>query len=286
MRDSDPLERNRDTRSPATAVADPLGSPYSGQMAPPALFGDNQVNFSVRNLQAWAPNATSADEWAEWTRGLRQLGDTGEPALSQMPPMLRRHAGKLGKLACSPAYDSLAGASDIPTVFAARYGEVSRSVDLLSSLASGDELSPTVFGLSVHNATPGLFSMARKDTANSISIAAGHDSAELAIIEACGLLSDGIAEVLVVVADSPLPPTYDLFADTAPVPFGWSCLVERPTGPVVSLSWFDGDASSPAAATPLPFALDALRVLSGTNHTVSRTNDRRTWTWSRNDSGS
>ncbi|MGV3708139.1 MAG: beta-ketoacyl synthase chain length factor [Gemmatimonas sp.] len=252
-------------------------------MAPPAIFGDSQVNFSFRNLHAWAPNAASAEEWAEWSEGLRQLGNSGEPALSQMPPILRRHAGKLGKLACSPAYDSLAGSADVPTVFSARYGEVSRSVDLLTSLAGSEELSPTVFGLSVHNATPGLFSMARKDTANSISIAAGHDSAEIAIIEACGLLADGVAEVLVVAADSPLPEVYEGFADTEDIPFGWSCFISAPDDSVVSLRWTDvGATAIPDAPVP-PAALLPIRVLTGSQASLARTSGHRTWIWSRHD---
>ena len=79
----------------------------------------------------------------------------------------------------------------MPTVFCSRHGEVSRSVDLLMDLAKAEPLSPTSFGLSVHNATAGLFSIARSDHTNSIALAAGQSSVEHAVIEACGLLADG-----------------------------------------------------------------------------------------------
>ena len=223
----------------------------------------HQVSFSIAQLEAWAPGVTVASEWREWARGERTIERLGEPALQQMPAMLRRHAGRLGRLACSPAYDSLRELRDVPVVFSARYGEVSRSVELLAALSAGEELSPTTFGLSVHNAVPGLFSMARKETANSVSLAAGEDSAEAGVIEACGLLDDGAEQVLLVVADCPLPEIYQAFEDTLPLAFGWSCLVRRPSVDVVALEWRDDATESRRTTNQQPGALAVLRFLLG-----------------------
>ncbi|MEO7997777.1 MAG: hypothetical protein ABI852_10040, partial [Gemmatimonadaceae bacterium] len=68
---------------------------------------ESQVRFSVAHLEAWAPGVASAKEWQEWAAGSREIGTNGEPALQQMQPLLRRHAGRLGRFACSPAYDAL-----------------------------------------------------------------------------------------------------------------------------------------------------------------------------------
>lgn len=242
----------------------------------------HQVSFSIAQLVAWAPGVTTANEWHEWARGARAIESVGEPALQQMPPMLRRHAGRLGRLACSPAYDTLGDLRNVPMVFSARYGEVSRSVDLLTALSIGDELSPTTFGLSVHNAVPGLFSMARKEAANAISLAAGDDSAECAVIEACGLLADGAEQVLLVVADCPLPAIYQPFADTQPIAFGWSCLIKPPTVNVVTLNWLDSDSVVDLASRNEPGALACLPVLLGDSNEVVRRSHRHTWRWSRN----
>ena len=119
--------------------------------------------------------------------------------------MLRRRAGFLGKMALEVAYQCLGQRIDVPTVFSSRHGEASRSVDLLLDLAKGVPLSPTSFGLSVHNATGGLFSIARTDHANSIALAAGQSTVEHAVIEACGLLAEGEPAVLLVAYDCPLP---------------------------------------------------------------------------------
>jgi hypothetical protein len=61
------------------------------------------------------------------------------------------------------------------------------------------------FGLAVHNASAGLFSIARADRANHIALAAGPATIEHAVIEACGLLADGAPMVLLVACDAPLP---------------------------------------------------------------------------------
>lgn len=50
-------------------------------------------------------------------------------------------------------------------VFASRHGELARSADLLKAIARDEDLSPTVFGLSVLNATAGLYAMACQDLA-------------------------------------------------------------------------------------------------------------------------
>ena len=254
------------TAAAESPVAIALSTTYSALMIRPAA--PHEVRFSISNLQAWAPGVTSPAEWHEWARGDRPLERTGEPPLQQMTPMLRRHAGRLGRLALSPAYDTLGSLRDIPMVFSARYGEVSRSVELLTALSAGEELSPTTFGLSVHNAVPGLFSMARKETANSISLAAGDDSAEFGVIEACGLLTDCAEQVLLVVADCPLPAIYEKFEDAASAAFGWSCLVIPPQDDVVTLSWVDTDQIVPTNGAVGP--LVALSVLLGASREAWR----------------
>ena len=283
------------TAASAPPVAIGPSATYSALMIRPAAL--HAVRFSITNLQAWAPGVTTLGEWQEWARGDRTIERVGEPALQQMPPMLRRHAGRLGRLACSPAYDTLGDLRDVPVVFSARYGEVSRSVDLLTALSAGEELSPTTFGLSVHNAVPGLFSMARKETANSISLSAGDDCAEYGVIEACGLLADGAAQVLLLVADCPLPQIYHEYEDTEPFAYGWSCLIEPPSVDILTLSWLDDGRVNVPFTNSLPGALAALPVLLGECNEITRSSavgqnvssdtklnplTHRVWHWSRN----
>ncbi len=155
------------------------------------------------------------------------IGET-VPALRQMPAALRRHAGPIGRLACDVAYRALDGAVDVPLIFCSRYGEAARSVELLTQLAHDEVLSPTSFSLSVHNAAAGLFSIARRDSANSVAIAAGEASAALGVIEACGLLAEGAPRVAVVAVDWVLPEIYHAFEERERVPYAWAALMRRP----------------------------------------------------------
>src|ERR1700752_613779 len=167
-------------------------------------MANSGVSFSIVSSAAWAPGVEAREDWLAWANGHRSIGRDREPAVHAMAPLLRRRAGFLSKMALEVAYRCLGERIDVPTIFCSRHGEAARSVDLLLDLAKGVPLSPTSFGLSVHNATGGLFSIARHDHANNIGLAGGKTTIENAVIEACGLLAEGEPAVLLVAYDCPL----------------------------------------------------------------------------------
>jgi hypothetical protein len=206
--------------------------------------------------------------------------------------MLRRRAGFLGRMALEVAYACLGQDADVPTVFCSRHGEVGRAIGLLGELARGEPLSPTAFGLAVHNASAGLFSIARADRANHVALAAGSATLEHAVIEACGLLADGAPMVLLVACDEPLPAPLAHFEDCAEQPFAFAWAIvpagERP----VRLSWraaaapAEPGASAGASACAIPGGLEVLRFqlgegAQGVGALLERTAGARHWTWSR-----
>lgn len=199
-----------------------------------------------------------------------------------MAPLLRRRAGFLNRMALEVAYRCLGSEMDVPTVFASRHGEASRAVELLLDLASNEPLSPTSFGLSVHNATGGLFSIARHDHANDIALAAGPSTVEHAVIEACGLLAEGETRVLLIVYDGPLPPQYASFQDCHEQPFAWAWLMQAPEAGALSLCWFP----APKAAAPdlerLAPGLEIWRFFIRQEPSLERTCENFRWLWSRN----
>ncbi|MEW9898197.1 beta-ketoacyl synthase chain length factor [Chitinivorax sp. PXF-14] len=239
------------------------------------------MKFSVAGFAAWAPGIESDADWQAWTRGELAIGCDGEPALAQMPAMLRRRAGRLSRMACDVAYRVLDGRVGVPTIFCSRHGETERSIELLAALAQGEPLSPTTFGLSVHNASGGLFSIARKDQANCIALAAGSESAAHGVIEACGLLADGAEQVLLVVADCPLPTVYAGFADEPTPAYAWAWLIEPAGERPLNLSWRTApDHADTAASAQLP-ALEVLRFFIGGAEQLSHVAGHHTWHWSR-----
>lgn len=237
------------------------------------------VQFSIARHAAWAPGLGTPEAWAGWAAEPFPILIGGEPAVRAMPSMLRRRAGFLGKMALEVAYECLDGRLDVPTVFCSRHGEVARAVDLLGDLAAGVPLSPAGFGLAVHNASAGLFSIARTDHANHLALAAGPSTIEHAVIEACGLLADGEPMVLLVAYDCPLPPLLAPFADCDEQPHAWAWLMTAAGDDPIRLRWSANDA--PPAASGTPAGLEVLRFqLSGAAH-LERAAGMQRWNWSR-----
>ncbi|HEY6365899.1 MAG TPA: beta-ketoacyl synthase chain length factor [Candidatus Binatia bacterium] len=240
----------------------------------------SEVNFSIASHAAWAPGVETEEAWRAWANANYVIrGDDGAP-VNAMPPMLRRRAGFLGKMALEVAYQCLGRRIDVPTVFTSRHGDAARSVALLLDLAKGMPLSPTSFGLSVHNATGGLFSIARGDRASNIALAAGKNSVEHSVIEACGLLAEGEPAVLLVVYDCPLPTPYCVFQDCDEQPFAWAWLMRSPADEVISLTWSDASNHSHARFEHLPAGLEVLRFYLRKDPTLERICDTRRWLWS------
>ncbi|MGH7886378.1 MAG: beta-ketoacyl synthase chain length factor [Candidatus Binatia bacterium] len=239
------------------------------------------VSFSISAFAAWAPGVETPEAWLEWSSGQRSIAGDSEPAVRAMAPMLRRRAGVLDRMALEVAYRCLGDRKGVPAIFSSRHGETSRSLDLLNDLANGLPLSPTTFGLSVHNATGGLFSIARGDHASSSALAAGQSTVEHAVIEACGLLADGASEVLLVVYERPLPALYAAYQDCHEQPFAWAWLIHSPTSDVVSLSWsvaVDDEAAGDERLSP---GLAILRFYLRQDRCLERICQRRRWLWSR-----
>jgi hypothetical protein len=242
-------------------------------------MSENEVVFSIARHAAWAPGATSPERWQAWAREPWPLAGGGEPKVAAMPAMLRRRAGLLGRMALEVAYDCLDGHTGVPTVFCSRHGEVGRAVELLDDLARGEPLSPTAFGLAVHNASAGLFSIARADRANHVALAGGAATLEHAVIEACGLLADGADMVLLVACDAPLPDALAAFEDCDEQPYAFAWAMVPAGARPVRLSW--RAEAAPAVPARTPGALEVLRFQLADAPVLVRHGADRRWTWCR-----
>lgn len=239
------------------------------------------LSFSIANQAAWAPGVVTSAAWREWAIAPFPLSSQEEPPVQAMPAMLRRRAGFLGKMALEVAYDCLQGRTGIPTVFCSRHGEAARAVTLLTDLACEVPLSPAGFGLAVHNASAGLFSIARGDRANHLALAAGAATVEHAVIEACGLLADGAPSVLLVSYDNCLPPVFARFADCAEQPHAWAWLMVPAAADPIGLQWRIDASKAAIDAGDLPGSLEILRFSLGAETVLERRANRRLWRWTR-----
>lgn len=246
------------------------------------------IEFGIRAWAASAPALQTPEAWQAWSRApwLPAGGDL--PALTSMAPMLRRRVNALGKAALHPAYGATAMepvSASGPAVFASRHGDTPRAFDMLSELAAGEPLSPTAFGLSVHNAIGAMFTIDRGDASNLQALAAGRDTVEAAAIEAAALLGDGADEVLLVCYDAPLPEAYAEFADEPGCLFGWAWRVGQPRAgePVISLDLVAprGPDDADTAHAVLPHGLDVLRFVLAGDAALTHRGERAIWRWQR-----
>ncbi|MCP3102391.1 beta-ketoacyl synthase chain length factor [Myxococcus sp. K15C18031901] len=239
--------------------------------------------FSVHHWAAWAPGLVGHDAWTSWLARPHPLPSEGTPPLTEMPAMMRRRVDRLGRIALQAAYTCQRDAPPCPGVFASRYGEMGRSVELLETLARAEPLSPTSFSLSVHNAMGALFSIARGDTTAYSAVAAGAETVEAAFVEACGLLADGAPEVQLVVYDEPLPRPFDSFTERRMVPHAWACRVraaQAGSGVTLTCHGVDGDAPR-AEPGDLEDDLAVLRFLVGGAAAYDHAVGSRLWRWRR-----
>lgn len=239
-----------------------------------------QVQFSVHSHAAWAPGLTTDAAWQAWARAPQTISGTSEPVVNAMPAMLRRRAGFLGKMALEVAYQCMAEHNDVPTVFCSRHGDVARALALLNNVADHEPMSPTNFGLAVHNANAGLFSIARGDRASHSAVAAGPGTVEHGVIEACSLLHQGAARVLLVVYDSRLPEVYAPYLDCIEQPHAWAWLMGA--GTEHSLSW--SEAPEPhSAPLAMPASLAVWQFYLNEQAQYLHQDGRRQWRWSRSE---
>ncbi|MDO8702705.1 MAG: beta-ketoacyl synthase chain length factor [Undibacterium sp.] len=249
-------------------------------------MGAHGVSFSIARQAAWAPGIETPEAWQVWAQSPFVIAGDAEPSVRQMPSMLRRRAGFLGKLALEVAYQCLDGRTGVPAVFCSRHGEAWRSVDLLTDLVNDTALSPTGFGLAVHNASAGLFSIARADRANHLAVSAGASTVEHAVIEACSLLRDGAPEVLLVSYDICLPSVFQQFEECQEQPHAWAWLVVPADNNSMHLNWTAAQTETsemPQATNSMPGSLEVLQFQLRGDSQLQRSADRRLWSWTRNE---
>ena len=148
------------------------------------------------------------DEW-------RATADAPKPDVSFLPMMERRRLTTLERAALHVAWNVFrAGkgdrppASEVPVVFASRWGEIGMTFKLMRQMHDEGEMSPAGFSSSVHNAAPGAWSLFTKNRAPYTAIAARDRSYEMGLLEAEAQLVAGAPYVLYVYAEEAMPEYY------------------------------------------------------------------------------
>ncbi|MGA0609004.1 beta-ketoacyl synthase chain length factor [Caldimonas sp. KR1-144] len=243
------------------------------------------MDFRLLDWSAWADGLASPQDWHAWARrsaGVPQVG--AAPNLPDVPAMTRRRLGRLGRICFEVARRVHTGAPELPVVLASRYGDAERALEQLGLLVGPEgALSPTGFGLSVHNAIGAIHSIATGSRANVTAVAAAGETAAAGLTEAACLLEDGVPEVVLVCYDEDLPAAYARFQDGPIGAWAWAWRIGRADDAHERLSLVAGQPSDGGGlqAGSLPDGLDVLRfVLSGDSRLEQR-HAGRSWIWGR-----
>jgi len=169
-------------------------------------------NFVIQSWSVWSPKLMGDEQGLALQKTL----------LSAVPKMLKRRLTPLAKTVFCAVMSCVDEVSTMPVVFSSTHGELAKSLAMMRMIEAGEEISPTTFSLSVHNAIAGLFSIAFKNKMQTTVLASSEEGIATAFIEALGIFQEGEKEVLLVFYDEPLPDffpsaPYQLSAETCAV---------------------------------------------------------------------
>lgn len=239
-----------------------------------------QVN--IERWSAWAPGLESAQDWIRWSQsGVDLPKQESPPDLKFLPSLMRRRLSAVGKMALKVAYDCAAEKEGLRTIFSSRHGEANQTISLLNDIVRGEPMSPTKFSLSVHNTSSGLYTITAGVTAPATAIAARLDTFEMGFVEACSCIAAGREEkVMLVYADTPLQPPFDVLVDYEP-PFAAAFVLSAPTTPGSLLLSMTGREEG-SEISKVPHFLAFMKFFLGPSqdplHLVT---DRLRWTWAK-----
>ncbi len=129
-------------------------------------------------------------------------------AKARFLPMMQARRLKIGSRAATDIASEMLKYNPQFVVFSSRHGELERCYSILNSLAHHEEISPTDFAMSVHNAAVGAFTIINKANIPCTSISAGENSFIQALIEGSISLQD-YKKVLVVDFEGMIPEVYE-----------------------------------------------------------------------------
>lgn len=237
------------------------------------------VDFVIRKWNVWLPGGLNGD----WQQRLdRQTVAETEQALIPVtvPKLFQRRLSPIARAVFNAAEGCIDSDKKMPIVFSSAHGETNKSLEMLKDMQNGEDVSPTAFSLSVHNAISGLFSIAYGYHQEITVIAPGQDGIASAFLEALGLLHENQAdEVLMVFYDEPLSDFYPSlpFAVNAPAPCALALRISL-SGEGLALRF----CRSPVQRNDGEHALQIfsiLKFLMADDKSLVLGNHRHSWEW-------
>lgn len=228
-----------------------------------------QQNFIIQSWNSWPPKRTDGKKILLLQKTL----------LESVPKMLKRRLTPLAKTVFCSILSCSHELTNIPVVFSSSHGELGKSLEMMKMIESAEEISPTTFSLSVHNAIAGLFSIAFKNKNQVTVLASSEEGIAPAFIEALGLFQEGEPEVLVVFYDEPLPDfyPYEPFQLTSETPCAVALkLTQKGKGQLIKFQNSPLCGKIGEQPQQLPLLID---FLSTTQQKLEISTHRYSWQW-------
>jgi len=227
------------------------------------------MKFRVENVSVWYANQSKtnyviSDDYSELPIELSMF-----PKLDWVPAMQRRRLSPLAKISLYCAHNTTQDINaDIPAVFSSRHGDLHKTQALLACVANSQELSPASFGLSVHNAVSGLYSILHNNMQSMNAVSAGKDTLMMGIIDAYAKLKTGQCDkILLVHSDQALPNPYQEFADERQLDHSIAMILslvdEQDDNAQATISISPQARGIENQPKAWPMALDFIRLLQG-----------------------
>lgn len=194
----------------------------SGPPLHPDLDGvmlDKKLKIAVERWCAWEVRDGLAPLCSRYVQGEISREVIEKPDLDSVPVMQRRRLGSLARTVFHVLDQCADKRKDEPVIFSSYMGEIQRTQGILNSIAADEAVSPASFSLSVHNAIGGQWSVIHKVKAPILALAPPSNSPIPALLEAAGILQEGIySAVNVVYYEEDYPAFYAPFFESPSAP--------------------------------------------------------------------
>ena len=241
------------------------------------------LDLFIKDWSVWVPTLELESDLLAWADGKKTIADDGSaPKVTSVPPAMRRRLGRLGKISLNVAGELIERNGYMPSVFCSRHGEIQTTIQMLKDLIWNNEISPTKFSLSVHNAISGIFTIANKSDLPTTAITAGEQDLINCFYEAYAQLKSGDAkQVLCVIYDEPIPEEYQRYCPLPPYPYAAGFVLGLEDGIKCSISQLEQGACVIEEGNTVVMALEFIKALlkkkSGTELTINSDKIHKAW---------
>jgi hypothetical protein len=234
------------------------------------------MSFTLLAMQALSPGLDSSASWQRWAEQPGWPQDAAMPMTPQIPPMVARRLSQSARLAVQLGLEMVARWQPARLLCVSRHGELVRTFGLLQQLIRQQPLSPTDFSMSVHNTVAGLITIVGQQTMPASSLAAGPNSFQAGLTEACATLAVEPGPLLLLYFDGMVPEFYHPWVPERESAHAVALVMQR------GEQWqYQGRAAAPAQPFNQALAFWRHHLLNDATLVLPGPTTNQGWSWAR-----